>query len=427
MASKSANILDSIKSFNGQTDECKGLSKASGMSARDFAVMTDGVPKISITSTNRIFLSEKRHVVAQRWGDDVYVYLREYYQTEEYGVYKPGPLGINLPVLLWQKLFNNIDLISQALEDLQRDINMVEAVRIPLSDIIHVVVSNWKEEQFVCIRRYYQSEEGGKFKPGKKGVNLPKSQWFKIIEKHGEIQKMIEEVGNDNAATVDKNVNGGRLFNSEHQLLPPDKLSVQKIIGENLDCDYLQLLDKGAADTLFKKCEEEIDYFTGDLAKVKVYGKWFNIPRKQVSFGDSGLTYKYSGNTVPALPWPPFLKDLRDLLKSVTGHYFNFVLVNRYATGSDYIGEHKDDEKDMNHFSPIASVSLGQPRMFRFRHGDARGKSPKRIIEPVTVDLKHGTLLMMNYPTNEYWYHSLPKNQSIKLPRINLTFRDIKR
>ncbi|XP_071950842.1 DNA oxidative demethylase ALKBH2-like [Antedon mediterranea] len=93
----------------------------------------------------------------------------------------------------------------------------------------------------------------------------------------------------------------------------------------------------------------------------------------QVSFGDAGLTYKYSGNTVPALPWPPFLKDLRDLLKSVTGHYFNFVLVNRYATGSDYIGEHKDDEKDMDHFSSIASVSLGQTRMFRFRHGDARG------------------------------------------------------
>ncbi|XP_071948928.1 DNA oxidative demethylase ALKBH2-like [Antedon mediterranea] len=343
IASTSANILDPRNSFNGQTDECNGFSKVSGMSARDFAVMTDDVPKISITSKNRIFLSEKRHVVAQRWS----------------------------------------------LEDLQRDINMVEAIRIPLSDIIHVVVSNWKEEQFVCIRRYYQSEEGGK--------------------------------------GVDKNDNGGRLFNSEHQLLPPDKLSVQKIIGENLDYDYLQLLDKGAADTLFKKCEEEIDYFTGDLTKVKVYGKWFNIPRKQVSFSDPGLTYKYSGNTVPALPWPPFLKDLRDLLKSATGHYFNFVLVNRYATGSDYIGEHKDDEKDMDHFSPIASVSLGQTRMFRFRHGDARGKSPKRIIEPVTVDLKHGTLLMMNYPTNEYWYHSLPKNQSIKLPRINLRFRDIKR
>ncbi|XP_071959810.1 uncharacterized protein [Antedon mediterranea] len=386
MTSTSSKLLDPRKFFNGQTNDLskaakpstskKSFHSASGMSARDYAEMTGGEPKITITSTNRIFLSEKRHVVAQRWGEVVYVCLREFYQTEENCAFKPGPLGINLPVLLWQKLFTNIDLILQVLDDLQRDINLVEAVRIPLSDILHVVVSSWKEEQFVCIRHCYQAEEGGEFKPGKKGINLPKRQWYKLIEQHGEIQKMIEEVDNDNVVTVDgggdENDNGGRLFNSEQQLLSPDGLSVQKITGENLDCDYLQLLGKETADTLFKKCEEEIDYFTGDLAKVKVYGKWFNIPRKQVSFGDSGLTYKYSGNTVPALPWPPFLKDLRNLLKTVTGHYFNFVLVNRYATGSDYIGEHKDDEKDMNHFSLIASVSLGQTRMFRFRHGDAR-------------------------------------------------------
>ncbi|XP_071945812.1 DNA oxidative demethylase ALKBH2-like isoform X2 [Antedon mediterranea] len=192
-------------------------------------------------------------------------------------------------------------------------------------------------------------------------------------------------------------------------------LSVQKILGENFDCDYIQLLNKMSADTLYKQCEEEIEYFTGDLAKVKV------------SYGDTGLTYKFSGNNVPALPWPLFLKDLRDHLQSVTGVYFSFVLVNRYADGNDYIGEHKDDEKDMNELSPIASISLGQTRLFRFRHGDTRRKNNKRSIKPVTVDLEHGTLLMMNYPTNKYWYHSLPKSQSIKQPRINLTFRDIKK
>ncbi|XP_071944660.1 DNA oxidative demethylase ALKBH2-like [Antedon mediterranea] len=220
-----------------------------------------------------------------------------------------------------------------------------------------------------------------------------------------------------------------KLIKSDQQQMisPYFKFPVHKISRENLDCDYIQLLDKSSADTLYKQCEEEIDYFTGDLAKVKVFGRWFNIPRKQVSCGDMGLTYKYSGNIVPALPWPPFLKDLRDYLKEVTGFYFNFVLVNRYADGNDSIGEHKDDEKDINKFSSIASISLGQTRMFRFRHGATRGKRHKRSIEPVNVDLKHGSLLMMNYPTNEYWYHSLPKKPSIKLPRINLTFRDIKR
>ncbi|XP_071964133.1 uncharacterized protein [Antedon mediterranea] len=224
MTSNSSKLLDPRKFFNGQSNDLSKATKpstskktfhsASGMSAKDYAEMTGAEPKITITSTNRIFLSEKRHVVAQRWGEVVYVCLREFYQTEENGAFKPGPVGINLPVLLWQKLFTNIDLILQALDDLQRDINLVEAVRIPLSDtpIIHVIVSNWKEEQFVCIRRCYQAEEGGEFKPGKKGINLPKKQWYKLIEQHGEIQKMIEEV--DKAVTVDggvdENDNGGR-------------------------------------------------------------------------------------------------------------------------------------------------------------------------------------------------------------------------
>ena len=31
----------------------------------------------------------------------------------------------------------------------------------------------------------------------------------------------------------------------------------------------------------FKKLEEEIEYLSGDLAKVKVFGKIYNIPRQQ--------------------------------------------------------------------------------------------------------------------------------------------------
>ncbi|XP_033113498.1 DNA oxidative demethylase ALKBH2-like isoform X2 [Anneissia japonica] len=203
--------------------------------------------------------------------------------------------------------------------------------------------------------------------------------------------------------------------------------TVKKISGENLDCDYIQLLDRKSADNLYQKCEKELEYFTGDLAKVRVFGKWFNIPRKQVAYGDAGLTYTFSGNKVPARPWPPFLEDLRDRLKVLTGAYFSFVLVNRYADGEDYIGEHRDDEKDLDKLSPIASISLGQTRLFKFRHGDSRGKNAKRNINPVSVDLKHGSLLMMNYPTNKYWYHSLPKMRAVKLPRINLTFRCIKK
>ena len=55
-----------------------------------------------------------------------------------------------------------------------------------------------------------------------------------------------------------------------------------KLSAENLDCDYTVLFNKGEADELLRKCSELLEYNTGDLAKVKVFGKWHDIPRKQV-------------------------------------------------------------------------------------------------------------------------------------------------
>ena len=49
----------------------------------------------------------------------------------------------------------------------------------------------------------------------------------------------------------------------------------------------------------------------------------------QVAFGDLGLSYKFSGNTVPAKAWPSALLYVRDMLTRLTGYCFNFVLVNR--------------------------------------------------------------------------------------------------
>ncbi|PVD31190.1 hypothetical protein C0Q70_06602 [Pomacea canaliculata] len=177
-----------------------------------------------------------------------------------------------------------------------------------------------------------------------------------------------------------------------------------KIAGENLDCDYVKLYSKKEADDIFLACERSLIYNSGHLAKVQLFGKWVDIPRKQVAYGNDGLTYKFSGNTVPAKPWLHFLTDIRDHITNITGFDFNFVLINRYKDGFDYIGEHKDDEKDLMKGCPIASLSLGQPRDFIFRHQDSRGKNACRKIEPVNIELEHGSLLLMNHPTNQFWY-----------------------
>lgn len=97
----------------------------------------------------------------------------------------------------------------------------------------------------------------------------------------------------------------------------------------------------------------------------------------------------------------------------------------RYKDGGDHIGEHRDDERELVPRSPIASVSFGACRDFVFRHCDSRGKNATRHIKPIKLQLAHGSLLMMKYPTNVYWYHSLPTRKRVLAPRINLTFRKV--
>ncbi|KAM4857864.1 DNA oxidative demethylase ALKBH2 [Urocitellus parryii] len=201
--------------------------------------------------------------------------------------------------------------------------------------------------------------------------------------------------------------------------------SWRHIRAEGLDCDYTVLFGKAEADEIFRQLEEKVEYFTGALARVQVFGKWHSVPRKQATYGDAGLTYTFSGLTLSPKPWIPVLECIRDRVSGLTGHTFNFVLVNRYKDGCDHIGEHRDDERELAPRSPIASVSFGACRDFCFRHKDSRGKNPHRKLEVVRLQLAHGSLLMMNPPTNTHWYHSLPVRKKVLAPRVNLTFRKI--
>lgn len=195
---------------------------------------------------------------------------------------------------------------------------------------------------------------------------------------------------------------------------------------EGLDLDYCLLVPKPTADELFSSLEDTVQYYDGRLTKVRVFGRWHQIPRQQVAYGDEGLNYTFSGVTIPAKPWIEPLKAVKNCLLKFTGYDYNFVLVNRYRNGSDHIGEHKDGEAELDPEVPIASLSLGQQRQFVLKHESCRKKGlENRNIPHVKIDLQHGSLLLMNPPTNKYWYHSLPPRKSANGVRINLTFRKI--
>lgn len=56
-----------------------------------------------------------------------------------------------------------------------------------------------------------------------------------------------------------------------------------QIKKENLNLSYMKsFLSSSESREFFIRLEEEIEYFTGPLAKVLIFGKWRDIPRQQV-------------------------------------------------------------------------------------------------------------------------------------------------
>ena len=139
-------------------------------------------------------------------------------------------------------------------------------------------------------------------------------------------------------------------------------------------------------------------------------------PRLIASYGDPGVTYKYSGVVNVARPWTETLLEIKEQVEAIAGDY-NYCLLNRYRSGSDSMGWHADDEPEMG--PVIGSLSLGATRKFRIRHNQTR--------ETRTFPVGHGTLIIMAGTMQNHWQHEVPKTKRLVGERINLTFRAIRR
>ncbi|CAG4906807.1 unnamed protein product [Colias eurytheme] len=124
-------------------------------------------------------------------------------------------------------------------------------------------------------------------------------------------------------------------MSNELQELNLDNISWKSIKDVGLDLDYAVAIPKANASAILEELENSLDYFKGDLSKIKVFGKIYPLPRQQVAYGDPGITYTYSNLTVPALPWPEPVLALRNFLFKLKGIKYNFVLVNKYRDGEN--------------------------------------------------------------------------------------------
>lgn len=137
-------------------------------------------------------------------------------------------------------------------------------------------------------------------------------------------------------------------------------------------------------------------------------------PRLTASYGDEGVTYRYSGTVNVALPWTPTLIEIKQKIEAVQGQY-NYCLLNRYRSGQDSMGMHADDEPEMGNV--IGSLSLGATRTFRIKHNKTK--------ETMSFPVGHGTLIIMAGTMQQFWKHEIPKTKKPVEERINLTYRQI--
>ncbi|KAM6937019.1 alpha-ketoglutarate-dependent dioxygenase alkB homolog 3 [Xenentodon cancila] len=212
--------------------------------------------------------------------------------------------------------------------------------------------------------------------------------------------------------------------------VPPEKLIEQagdyEISHGPLGVSRLRLqpgfLPTEDADWMFSKLLAELPWSQKTNYR---QGEAYEEPRLTCWYG--ALPYTYARSTMAANPqWHPVLVILREAVEQVSGCTFNSLLCNLYRDGRDSIGWHSDDESSLGARPTIASLSLGDTRVFSLRkQPPPEDNGDYTYVQRIRIPLGHGALLLMEGATQDDWQHQVAKEYHNRGPRINLTFRTI--
>lgn len=150
-----------------------------------------------------------------------------------------------------------------------------------------------------------------------------------------------------------------------------------------------------------------------------IFGRQIMQPRLTAFYSDEGKDYGYSGIRMESHPWTNELSEIKRKIEAVAGATFSGALLNYYRDGKDSMGWHRDNEKELGKEPLIGSVSFGASRVFQFRE-----YATKKSVR--SVQLSHGSLLLMKGESQQYWEHRIPKKQKQLAGRVNITFRVLK-
>ena len=195
--------------------------------------------------------------------------------------------------------------------------------------------------------------------------------------------------------------------------LEPPKTNFKILNGEYFYKE--DFFPKKYSDALYERLLNGIEW---KQESMNMYGKELKFPRLTAWYGDSDKPYSFSGITLNPNPWSKELTYIKEQIEPESDVTFNSVLLNLYRDGNDSISWHTDAEKELGKNPVIASVNFGDTRTFQLKHIDTN--------EKISIELTHGSLLVMKGELQHYWKHQVPKTKKKKSPRVNLTFRVIK-
>jgi len=175
-----------------------------------------------------------------------------------------------------------------------------------------------------------------------------------------------------------------------------------------------QWLTREQADELYQTALNAIAWQSDNIV---IAGKTIPIPRLHHWFSEPKTQYNWSGVKMRSDAFPPWLACLRAEVAATTETSFNSCLANYYRNGKDSVDWHADDEAILGPRPSVASISLGEERVFQLRHRQSK--------ERFDLSLPHGSLLLMGPGVQEYWQHKIPKKKSLTEARINFTFRSL--
>lgn len=178
---------------------------------------------------------------------------------------------------------------------------------------------------------------------------------------------------------------------------------------------YPNFLELGQATRYFENFLENLHW---EQYSIKIFGRSIPQPRLSALYGLNELPYTYSNLRLQAIGFPEELKEIQQMLYASTGVEFSHCLANLYRDGRDSMGWHSDNEKELGPNPVIASISLGAIRKFQLKHKEKKEAK-------FSLELDHGSLLVMEGTTQHHWKHQVPKTAKPISERINLTFRKI--